>query len=185
MTRRPGVSDWTVVASCAAGEFGPAARALERWGPVSRTVYYNVLVLRAEDPLAFLGDFASGVEAEPALLHVLGRVVPCQRTFDFQDRDSFEAGAAATALSWTTDLAGQTFHVRMHRRGFKKRLSSQEGEQFLAGVILAELERRGTPASITFDDPAAILSVETVGGRAGLSLWSREELARYPFLGLD
>jgi tRNA(Ser,Leu) C12 N-acetylase TAN1 len=37
---------------------------------------------------------------------------------------------------------------------------------------------------VVFDDPDAILSVDTVGDRAGLALWTREELRRYPFLGL-
>jgi tRNA(Ser,Leu) C12 N-acetylase TAN1 len=41
------------------------------------------------------------------------------------------------------------------------------------------------PASIDFQDPDAILAVETVGQRGGLSLWTREQLRTYPFLGLD
>jgi hypothetical protein len=73
----------------------------------------------------------------------------------------------------------------MCRRGFKGRLSSMDEEHFLDGHLLGLLERAGTPGRITFDDPDAIISVETVGPRSGLSLWTREELARYPFLGLD
>jgi tRNA(Ser,Leu) C12 N-acetylase TAN1 len=43
----------------------------------------------------------------------------------------------------------------------------------------------GTPARVTFEDPDFIVAVETVGQRAGMSLWSREELQRYPFVRLD
>jgi hypothetical protein len=43
----------------------------------------------------------------------------------------------------------------------------------------------GNPGRITFADPDAILALETVDCRAGLSLWSREDLQRYPFLHLD
>ena len=57
-------------------------------------------------------------------------------------------------------------------------------EQFLAGLILESLEKRGEPGHVTFEDPDAVLAVETVGGRAGLSLWNREERERYPFLGV-
>jgi hypothetical protein len=38
---------------------------------------------------------------------------------------------------------------------------------------------------ITFDDPDAILVVETVGNCAGMSLWSRDDLQRLSFLKTD
>jgi len=52
-------------------------------------------------------------------------------------------------------------------------------------ALLETLEHRGTPGRIDFDDPDFILDVETVGQRAGMSLWTREDLHRYPFLKLD
>jgi tRNA(Ser,Leu) C12 N-acetylase TAN1 len=83
------------------------------------------------------------------------------------------------------DLRGKSFHVRLHRRGFKGRLSSQNEEGFLDGVLLEALEQSGTPGRITFADPDAIIAVETVDGQAGLSLWTREEMQRYPFIRPD
>lgn len=53
------------------------------------------------------------------------------------------------------------------------------------GFLLEALEARVAPARIDFSDPNAILAVETVGQRAGLSLWSRAAIARHPLLGLD
>jgi tRNA(Ser,Leu) C12 N-acetylase TAN1 len=47
------------------------------------------------------------------------------------------------------------------------------------------LEMAGAEGEITFEDPDAILALETVGTRAGLSLWTREDLQRYPLLHLD
>jgi tRNA(Ser,Leu) C12 N-acetylase TAN1 len=47
------------------------------------------------------------------------------------------------------------------------------------------LAAAGTPGSISFDDPDAIVAIESVGQRAGVSLWTREDLRRYPFLRLD
>ena len=82
-------------------------------------------------------------------------------------------------------LRGSSFHVRMHRRGFKGRLSSQREEQFLDHYILTRLEQEQCSGRITFDDPDAIITVETVGQRAGIALWSREERERYLFLNLD
>lgn len=186
MTRRPkGMPDWNVVATARDREFAPAARLLQAWGPVQRTAYYNVLVCRVADPAVFAEELAGRLREEAGAAEVLARAVPATRTFDFRSAEAFEEGARAAALEWAPELAGRSFHVRMHRRGFRKKLGSQGEERFLNGALLEELERRGGPGKITFADPDAILAVETVGGRAGLSLWSREDLVRYPFLRLD
>jgi len=37
---------------------------------------------------------------------------------------------------------------------------------------------------VAFDDADAVLAVDTVGDRAGMALWTRDDLRRYPFLGL-
>ncbi len=76
-------------------------------------------------------------------------------------------------------------HVRLYRRGFKGRLSSHDEERFLDDALLQALEAAGTPRRITFDDPDAVIDVETLGNWAGLSLWTRADLARYPFLKVD
>jgi tRNA(Ser,Leu) C12 N-acetylase TAN1 len=74
----------------------------------------------------------------------------------------------------------------MHRRGFKGRLSSQEEEHFLDDYILERLASKGkTTAKIDFSGAERVIAIETVGQRAGLSLWTREQIQRYPFLKLD
>lgn len=88
-------------------------------------------------------------------------------------------------LRWTSELAGKRFHVRLHRRGFKGRLSSPEEERQLDVALLQALEQAGSPGKVAFDDPDTIVAIETVGNRAGLSLWTREDLRRFPLLGLD
>jgi tRNA(Ser,Leu) C12 N-acetylase TAN1 len=88
-------------------------------------------------------------------------------------------------LAWAPALAGKSFHVRLHRRGFKGRLSTPEEERFFDDALLGALQSTGAPGSLAFDDPDAIIQIETVGNRAGISLWSREDLARYPFLKVD
>jgi tRNA(Ser,Leu) C12 N-acetylase TAN1 len=83
------------------------------------------------------------------------------------------------------ELRGKRFHVRIHRRGFKHRIQSQEAERYLDGVLLNALEMAGAAGSIDFEDPDAILAIDTIDRRAGMSLWTREDMERYPFLGLD
>jgi hypothetical protein len=177
--------DWNVVVSLHERKYIQARKLLEQLGPVSRTAYFNVLVMKVEDIGRLLDTLCKWIEEDPQLLTILARVIPATQTFTFQTVEEFEAKAREVSLIWVPNLAGKRFHVRMHRRGFKGRLSSQNEEGFLDGVLLEALEKTGKPGRITFDDPDAILALETVDCQAGLSLWTREDLQRYPFLGLD
>ncbi|HLF13048.1 MAG TPA: hypothetical protein VJA26_17745, partial [Gammaproteobacteria bacterium] len=76
-------------------------------------------------------------------------------------------------------------HVRMHRRGFKGKLSSQHEEQFLDHFLLERLNVAGASGAIDFDDPDVIIAMETLGQQAGLSRWTREQLHAYELLKLD
>ena len=115
----------------------------------------------------------------------LARVMPVTRIFTFQSPLEFEAKARQAVHEWVPLLGGKGFHVRMHRRGFKGKLSSMDEERFLDGYLLESLEQSGMPGRITFDDPDLVITLETLGPQAGLSLWTREELRRYPLLHLD
>ena len=60
-----------------------------------------------------------------------------------------------------------------------------EEEHYLDKILLDALENTGKSGHITFEDPDVIITVETIAQWAGLSLWSREELQKYPFIRLD
>lgn len=177
--------DWNVVVSVHEDGFVYACELLEQLAPVRRSPYYNVLVMKVEDLPAFMDTLAEWIATDPVIMTYVSRVMPAQRTFDFVSVDEFEEKAREIARSWAPELADKSFHVRLHRRGFKGRLSSPEEERFLDGVLLESLEAAGSPGSITFEDPDAILAIETIDNRAGMSLWSRDELRRYPFLRVD
>jgi tRNA(Ser,Leu) C12 N-acetylase TAN1 len=179
------VHDWNVVISLHERTYGQARKLLEKLAPVSRTSYFNVLVMKVEDIGCLLETLRQWMEADAHIRDILARVVPVVRTFTFQTVEEFETKARETSLSFVPALAGKTFYIRMHRRGFKGRLSSQNEERFLDEFLLEALDKMGNPGRITFADPDAILALETVDCRAGLSLWSREDLQRYPFLHLD
>jgi tRNA(Ser,Leu) C12 N-acetylase TAN1 len=177
--------DWNVVISLHERKYVQARKLLEKLGPVSRTPYFNVLVMKVGDIGHLLETLRQWMEAEPHIRTILARVVPVTHTLTFQTVEEFEAKARATSLAFVPELAGKSFHIRMHRRGFKGRLSSHDEERFLDDAILEALNKRGQPGRITFANPDAILALETVDCRAGLSLWRREELQQYPFLHLD
>ncbi len=177
--------DWNVVATAQANHYNQAREVLEGFGRVWRTEYFNVLTLKVEDIPSFMTSLNTLIMDDATLMDALARIIPVSTAFDFQTPEEFESQAKEAVSAWLPQLAGKRFHVRMHRRGFKKRLSSQAEERFLDDYILERLAARGEGASIGFEDPDIIIALETVSQRAGLSLWSREQLQRYSFLKLD
>ena len=176
---------WNVVVTVQPECYREARRLLEPFGRVHRTAFYNVIAMRVEDVRQFLEALREKMLAFPAQYEGLCHIMPAQKAFSFQSPEGFEISAREAVVSWVPELAGKTFYVRMHRRGFKGRLSSQDEEYNLGKFLLEGLEKMGCPGRITFDDPDAICVVETLGQWAGLSLWTREDRQRFPFLHLD
>jgi tRNA(Ser,Leu) C12 N-acetylase TAN1 len=175
-------ADWNVIVTLPEATFREARNLLRRWGVIHRTAYFHVLTLTVDDVETFLAEIAKAIEESPGILNFVSHVIPAQRTFDFDSVEEFEAKARDIAILWAPVLAGKSFHVRLHRRGFKGKLSTAKEERFLDETLLDAL---GAPGRITFSDPDAILQIETIDGRTGLSLWCREDLRRYPFLGVS
>jgi tRNA(Ser,Leu) C12 N-acetylase TAN1 len=155
------------------------------FGPIRKTVFFNVLLMKADDVPAMLQSLKEMMARDPGSLAFLARIIPVSHAFSFQTPEEFEEKAGEIVLGWADSLAGKSFHVRMRRRGFKGRLSGLDEEHFLDRLLLEALEDKGASGRISFDNPDAIIAVETVGQWAGLSLWLREDLERYPFIKLD
>lgn len=177
--------EWNVVVTAHERRYRQARRFLQPLGEVGDSDFYNVLLMRVGQPLDFLEQVMRELVAEPAAAHSLARVLPVTSSFVYQSPQEFEQRAAELALAWLEPLGNSRFHVRMHRRGFKGRISSQHEERLLDQLLLDALEKQGCSGQIDFDDPDWIVALDTVGQRAGLSLWSREQLRRYPLLKLD
>lgn len=177
--------NWNVVATTYPGSYAEARRLLRRYGEVTATEHFNVLVLTVPDVGEFLEELEDYTRKDMTLLNAASRIIPAQQSFDFQSPQEFEDKACRALDELIPRLKGCSFYVRMHRRGFKGRLSSQTEERFLDHHILGRLEEAQSSGRVTFDDPDAIVTVETVGQRAGLACWSRKERQRYPFLNLD
>src|SRR6185369_17793735 len=177
--------DWNVVVTVYEDGYNAARRILERFGRVDRSDYFNILLMQVPDPRHLLDDLLEEADRDPDSISPLARVMPIFQSFTFQTPGEFEGKARQAVGAWLPALGGKSFHLRMHRRGFKGKLSSMDEERFLDTYLLEALEMAGTPGRISFDDPDAVLALETVGTRAGLALWTREELNRYPLLHLD
>ncbi|KPK02039.1 MAG: hypothetical protein AMK71_03590 [Nitrospira bacterium SG8_35_4] len=177
--------NWNVVVSVNERGVQKACQMLGDFGQLKRTDFLNVLVMKTDDLHNLLETLRAKSLEDNDYLSFLSRMIPVTGTFTFQTPEEFEVKSRKAVLTWVPELAGKSFHIRMHRRGFKGKLSSLKEEQFLDHILLEALDTAGTPGRITFDNPDAILAVETIANRAGLSLWTREQMQRYPFIRLD
>jgi tRNA(Ser,Leu) C12 N-acetylase TAN1 len=179
------MKDWNAVVCINVRGLREAFSVLQQHGRLEKTGFFNVLALTARDVPAMLDELADMAAHVPGSLDFLSRLIPVSETFTFRSPDEFERKATDVAMRWVPVLAGKGFFVRMRRRGFKGKLSSQTEEQFLDRFLLEALERAGTPGHITFEHPDAVVVVETIAGWAGLTLLQSEELARYPFMRVE
>jgi len=167
------------------GGFVPACRLLEPFGPVRKSEFFNILVMRAPDPFRLMADLHGQLAANPAISTWISRFTPIRQRFTYQSAAEFELRSREAVLAWLPLLGNARFHLRMHRRGFKGKLSSADEERFLDEFLLEKLVEAGRPGKVAFDDPDAIIALETIGTQAGISLFSRDELQRFPLLHLD
>lgn len=163
------------------GHYRSTMAGLRHFGAVKRTGYYNVLQMDVDGPRRLL----DALEAQPALAGQIGELVPLDRTFTFGSPAEFEERAGEAVRALAPQLAGKSFHVRIHRRGFKGRISSLDEEKALAAEILRTLEEGGATARVTFEDPDAVVTIETLGNDAGVSLWTKAEARAHPLLHWD
>lgn len=178
--------DWNVVVTLHEDGFDEARQILSRMGELEETTFYNVLVLRVDDVEAFVEKLSELCTVNPDLMEgCFSQVVPCRRTFGFGSPREFEEMAADAMRDLAGEVAGRTFHVRMRRRGLKGRLDSREEERMLGGTVMDHLEEAGESAEVSFDDPDAVMVVETVSMRAGVALLTREQMEEHPFLRVD
>ena len=183
-TTEPGTATpgWNVIVTLPEATAPRARRILRRWGWAQRTPYFHVLVMAVGDPDQFVREFGEAVIETPGISNFIAHVFAAQRTFDFATVEEFERTARDLALAWAPLLAGKKFHVRLHRRGLKGVLSTPTEERFLDDALLGALRNAGTPGHIAFDDADFVIHVETIDHRAGMALWTRDDLQRYPFL---
>ena len=178
--------DWNVIVtvndSCG---YRHARQGLRQFGTVESTEFHNVLVMRVPDVFVLLTSLAELMRDDMSLFNDISRLIPAHVVFDFETREEFETKALSAVLNWAEKIAGKSFHIRFHRRGLGDQLRSLSEEKLLDTALLNRRAEIGKPARIDFADPDYVIDIETVGNRAGLSIWARDDLRRYPFLRVD
>jgi tRNA(Ser,Leu) C12 N-acetylase TAN1 len=177
--------DWNVIVCVYQEGFRGVLRALRALGPIERSTYYNVLLMKADNPVALLAAIETKTEESPALYDAISRVAPATRSFEFHSAEEFVEKAKHIVGEWSAGLAGRTFHVRLHRRGEKYELGTQDTEHLFNDVVLNATVKAGMPGKVSFTDPDVVIAIDTVDDRAGLALWTREDMARHRLLRPD
>ena len=179
------MKDWNVVISIYQDGFRRALRALREFGPVERSPYHNVLVMTVEDPMALLEAVENKTEASTALYDAISRLAPAMRNFEFHSAQEFEEKAKSIMLEWLPRLTGRSFHVRLHRRGARHDLRTPDAERYFDDAILDATTKAGMPGKISFTDPDAVIAIDTIDDRAGVALWTRDDLLHHRLLRPD
>ena len=179
------MKDWNIVITIYQEGFRRALSALQDIGPTERSPYHNVLVMKVDDLMTVLEAIERLTEERPALYDAIARVAPATRTFDFSSAEDFKDDAKSIVLEWLPSLAGKSFHARLHQRGPKLGLHTPDVERFLDDLIIEETAKAGLPGRISFTDPDAVIVIDTVDDRAGLAMWTREDIARHRLLRPD
>jgi tRNA(Ser,Leu) C12 N-acetylase TAN1 len=141
--------------------------------------------MKVDDPIALLEALEKRTEENPALYDAISRVAPATRDFDFLSEEEFVEKAKSIIYEWSPNLAGRSFHVRWHRRGEKHDLGTHDAERLFDDAIIDAMIQAGVPGKISFTDPDVVIAIDTVDNRAGLAMWTREELARFHLLRPD
>lgn len=179
------MKEWNVIITVFQDGYRRAFRALSEIGPVAHSPYHNVLVMAAADPIALLDMIEQRTQASPALYDAISRVAPAMRCFDFQDIDKFKSEITTILAEWLPQFSGRTFHVRLHVRGARFDWRTPDAERYFDDWILAGLNDRGSHGSISFSNPDAVVAIDTIDERAGISHWTRDDLQRYHLLRPD
>ena len=179
------MNDWNVVISVYQDGFRRALRALKEYGSVERSPYYNVLVMRVEDPTALLETIERKTETNMALYDAISRVAPAMRTIDFHSIEEFKEKITPILIEWLPQLTESSFHVRLHRRGDRHGLRTPDVERLFDDLLLDAMAKKGVQCRISFTEPDAVIVIDTVDDRAGIGLWTSEDLTRHRLLRPD
>jgi tRNA(Ser,Leu) C12 N-acetylase TAN1 len=169
-----------VVTMSSEGRYRRLLEELSPLGEFRSTEFLGVILGQVVDRHTFLEDVHEKRRTSGAFGD-LRRIIPLDRVFTFH-RDEFESRLKESIVSYVDDLGGKRFYVRLERRGLKGQIVSPEVERELDAFILQTLQMSNRIASIDFEEPDAVLVIETIGDRCGIGLLTRDMMKRYDFV---
>jgi hypothetical protein len=102
---------------------------LQELGTVDASPYYNVLLMKVEDPLAALEAIERKTEQSPALYDAISRTAPAMRCFEFGSTEDFHDKAKSVLRDWSPRLAGRSSRLTA-LTGAHRDLTTPDVERF-------------------------------------------------------
>lgn len=172
---------WNVLATAQPHQLQRLLSILQAHGEFQHTPFRGVIVGMVAEREALYEALAAREARKGATFAAIGHLVPIDRTFAFAP-DTLEARLHEAAAGYAAAIGGGSFHVRVERRGLKGQVHSQATERALAEHVFDRIAALGHAPVIRFDDPDAVVVVETLGTVCGVGLVTRALRTRYPFI---
>jgi len=156
-----------------------ALEELSQLGHFWRTGFRDVIRGEVEDLQAFLQ------QVEERGIRSLSRIVPIEKSFQFSPERAVEEFAEAAKPLIERIRKGESFCVKVERRGLKGAFSSAHVAREVGAFLSAALkERDGIEARVDLEDPDVVVVLETLGRWCGIGLISREMRKEHCYLKL-
>lgn len=138
--------------------------------------FKDVILGKVEDVEAFLKRI------EEETIFGLARVMYIENWIDFE-LENFEIEVFKAIKDRLQEIKqGQSFCVRISRRGLKGKLNSQQAEKKLGSLIWKELEARGIEPKVNLKEPDWLINIETIATKAGISIISKAKRKAHFYL---
>jgi len=158
---------------------GELLEALRNLGCFQNTDFKDVIRGDVENLEIFLQ------ELEKRSILSLSRVVPIDKSFQFSPRMVVEEFSEAMRPLLERIRKGESFCVKVERRGLKGLFSSQQVAREVGTFISAVLEERdGEKPRVNLEDPDKAVIFETLDRWCGVGIISKEMRKRHFYLKL-
>jgi len=152
---------------------------LREFGDFQRTDFRDVIKGEVEDLEVFLRALERRIPTS------LSRVVPIEKSFEFSPDMAVEQFSEAVKPLIERLRKGESFCVRVERRGLKGSLSSQQVAKEVGTLIFEVLkERDEVEPRVDLEDPDKAVIFETLGKWCGVGIISKEMRKEYSYLKL-
>ncbi|MBS7613109.1 THUMP domain-containing protein [Candidatus Bathyarchaeota archaeon] len=166
-----------VIVICERGEDFIVLREISDLGEFKETGFRGVLQGQVEDLEAFLEELTK------RQLTTVSRVIPVEEFFKFKPENLLEILKEKVGSLVDSIGEGESFCVRVERRGFKGAISSSELERGLGEYVWQLLKDiYGKPPKVDLTNPDKLISIQTIGGLCGVALVDRKLREKYPIV---
>jgi len=152
---------------------------LRKFGDFYQTGFRDVIRGEVENPEAFLKDL------EKRDVFALARIAPTETSFIFSPASVVEEFCEAVKPLLNEIRKGESFCVKVERRGLTGAFSSQEIAKEIGTFISKTLEERDKEKpKVNLRDPDKAFVFETLGKWCGVGIVSKDMRQRYFYLKL-